>query len=190
MSLFSPNRLCLYKSEAHAANYCKFKLTSDIEKNPGPTSMHVDSSKTIAAPYSQGNELVFGQNAGQQCVAMSLCSLIYNSRQRISSGHGLINVMNIGNQLYSTLFQLARQSYLMQTELPTMLNVFEADYLLECSDSYSGTLHTVIEGYQYCTSLQRPFESLISDGYNNFLLTVGFTGVVMYCNTNMGFKNI
>ena len=36
--------------------------------------MYVDPSKTIAAPYSQGNELVFGQNAGQQCVAMSLCS--------------------------------------------------------------------------------------------------------------------
>ena len=31
----------------------------------------------IAPAYSQGNELVFGQNAGQQLiVAMSLCSLI------------------------------------------------------------------------------------------------------------------
>ena len=67
----------------------------------------------------------------------------------------------------------------MPTDLPTMLNVFEADYLLEYSDSYSGTVHRdmMIEGYQYCTSLQRAFESLISDGYNNFLLTVGFIGV-------------
>lgn len=64
LSLFSPNRLCLYKSQAHAANYCKFKLISDIEKNPGPTPMLVDSSKTIAAPYSQGNGLVFGQMPG------------------------------------------------------------------------------------------------------------------------------
>ena len=62
LSLFSPNRLCLFKSQAHAANYCKFKLISDIEKNPGPTPMQVDSSKTIAVPYSQGDELVFGQN--------------------------------------------------------------------------------------------------------------------------------
>ena len=38
--------------------------------------IYVDPNKTIAAPYSQGNELVFGQNAGQQCIAMSLCSLI------------------------------------------------------------------------------------------------------------------
>ena len=75
--------------------------------------MHVDSSKTIAAPYSQGNELVFGQNARQQCIAMILCSLIYNTRQSISSAQDLINIMNFGNQLYSSLSQLARQFYLM-----------------------------------------------------------------------------
>ena len=57
--------------------------------------MYVDPSKTIAAPYSQGNELVFGQNAGQQCVAMSLCSLIYNNKQGISSANDLIQIMNI-----------------------------------------------------------------------------------------------
>ena len=140
-------------------------FTRDIEKNPGPTPMHVDYSKTIAAPYSQGNELVFGKKAGQQCVAMILCSLIYNTRQSISSAQVLI--MNFGNQLYSSLSQLARQFYLMQTELPTMLNVFHDDYQLEYSESYSGTVHreTIVEGYQYCITLQRAFESLISDGY-------------------------
>ena len=85
-SLFSCNRvMCLYKSETHVANYCKLKLSTDIEKIAGPCPMYVDPSKTIAEPYSQGNELVFGQNAGQQCVAMSLCSLIYNNKQGISS---------------------------------------------------------------------------------------------------------
>ena len=56
-----------------------------------------------------------------------------------------------------------------------MLHVFEADYQLEYSDSYSGTVDwdTIIEAYQYCTSLQRAFESLISDGYTNFILTIG-----------------
>ena len=61
----------------------------------------------------------------------------------------------------------------MQTELPTMLNVFEADYQLEYSDSYSGTIiETIIEGYKYCNSLQRAFESLISDGYNSNFTTI------------------
>ena len=43
-------------------NCCKFKLSRDIEENPGPT--FVDPSKTIDAPYSQGNVDVFGPNAG------------------------------------------------------------------------------------------------------------------------------
>ena len=55
--------------------------------------MYVDPGKTTAAAYSQGNELVFGQNAGQQCVAMSL------NKQGISSANDLIQIMNIGNQL-------------------------------------------------------------------------------------------
>ena len=38
--------------------------------NPSP-SIYVDPKKTTVVPYSQGNELVFGQNAGQR-VAMSL----------------------------------------------------------------------------------------------------------------------
>ena len=69
--------MCSCKNEAHVANYCNYKLCRDIEKNPGP-SIYVDPNKTTVAPYSQGNELVFGQNAGQQCVAKSFFSLIYN----------------------------------------------------------------------------------------------------------------
>ena len=57
---------CLYKSHTHVANYCtSVMLSTDIEKTPGPRPMYADTSKTIAAPYSQGNELLFGRNAGQ-----------------------------------------------------------------------------------------------------------------------------
>jgi len=87
--------------------------------------MYIDPSKTITAPYSQANEFVFGQSSGQQCVAMSLCSLIFNNKQGINSANDLVSIMNIGNQLYLSLSQLTRQSFLMQTELPTLLNVLE-----------------------------------------------------------------
>ena len=113
--------MCLYKSQTHASNYCEFQLSSDIEKNPGPTPMYIDPRKKIMAPYSQANELVFGQ----KCVTMSLCSLIYNNKQGINSANDLVSIMNIGNQLYSSLSQLTKQSFLMQTELPTLINVFE-----------------------------------------------------------------
>ena len=44
-------------------------LSADIEKKPGPRPVYVDPSKTctIAGPYSQGHELLFGQNARQLC---------------------------------------------------------------------------------------------------------------------------
>ena len=69
----------------------------------------------------------------------------------------------------------------MQSELPTALNVFDTDYQLEYSESYSGTVHQeiAIEGYQYCISLPRAFQSLIFESYTNFILTVGCITVIV-----------
>ena len=53
-------------------NHTEFKLCNDIEKNPGP----IDHTRTIQALYNQSNVEVFGKNAGTQCVAMSLTSLL------------------------------------------------------------------------------------------------------------------
>ena len=68
--------------------------------------------------------------------------------------------------------------------------MFDIDYQLEYIVSYPGTVHqeTAIEGYQYCTSLRRAFESLISENYTNFILTVECTAVAIYFNSNMGLK--
>jgi len=41
--------MCLYKRQTHVSNYCKFHLSSYIEKNPGPTQVCIDPSKTITA---------------------------------------------------------------------------------------------------------------------------------------------
>ena len=107
LSIFACNRtICLKKSQTHVSNYCKFQLSSDIEKNPGPTPMYIDPRKTITALHSQANELVFGQNSGQQCIAKSLCSLIYKNKQGINSANDLVSIMNNRNQLYSILSQL------------------------------------------------------------------------------------
>ena len=55
------------------------KLCSNIKKNPGP-SVYVDATKTIHAQYCQGNVTVFRENAGQECVAMSLCAFKFTVR--------------------------------------------------------------------------------------------------------------
>ena len=56
---------CLY-------NPLLIRQANDVEENPGPTIFDViDPTRTICADYSQGNEALFGGNAGKQCVAMS-----------------------------------------------------------------------------------------------------------------------
>jgi hypothetical protein len=144
--------------------YCKSQLYNDIEKNPGPIgTSYIDPRKTITAPFSQGNALIFGQNAGKQCVAISLFSLIYKSIKDINTPNDLVRIMDIGNQLYTRLSQSANESFLMHSELPTCLNVFDTDYELQYSESYTGNTHqgTIIEGYHNCTSLQMAFQSLM-----------------------------
>ena len=164
-----------YRNANHKGKYSKYKLSNDIEKNPGPAIYYVDPSKTIRAPYSQGNVHIFGVNAGQQCVAMSLCALIYHNMRGINSSNDLLKTMHIGNELYSSLSQLARQSFLMLTELPTMLTVLDENY------QHTGNIHgdSAIDGFQYCMGLQRALQSLISQQYNSFILIVGAVGVAI-----------
>ena len=50
----------VYKDVDHRMNHTEFKLCNDIEKNLGP----IDHTRTIQAPYRQGNVEVFGENAG------------------------------------------------------------------------------------------------------------------------------
>ena len=114
----------VYKNLNYRVDHFKSNLSGDIETNPGPV---INSTKTIQAPYSQDNVAMFGSNAGTQCVAMSLASLIYNKRISIVSSMDLVNIMNIGNELYSGLSSLYRQSYLLLTEVPEMIVVVAAN---------------------------------------------------------------
>ena len=91
-----------YKSLIHRVNFGQFKLSTEIEKNPGP-SVYVDATKTIHAPYCEGHIVVFGESAGQECVPMSLRALIYSKIRRITSVNDMIQIMTVGNQLYSSL---------------------------------------------------------------------------------------
>ena len=178
-----------YKNLNHRMNCCKFNLSRDIEENPGP--VYIDPSKTIHAPYSQGNVDIFGLNAGQQCVAMSLCALIHNFRNKsvtctISHPEHLVQIMNLGNELYSVLSRLSRQSYLLLTELPSMVTVLNTNYQLEFSDSYSGNLHaaTLNENIPNVMPLDSALQCLLLESYNSFLLTIGCNTVSVYTLPN------
>ena len=78
----------VYKDLHHRINCCNLCLCGDIEVNPGPT--FVDPTRTIYA------------HCHRQCVTMSLCSLIYVYRNgSILDSTTLVNIMNLGNELYS-----------------------------------------------------------------------------------------
>ena len=76
----------VYKNVNHITNVCESALCTDIETNPGPV-FYVDSSETISAPYSQGNQYIFGETAGQQCLAMFsnvfMCSYIQQTTEHM-----------------------------------------------------------------------------------------------------------
>ena len=54
------------------------RVANNVEENPEHTIYVVDRSKTICADFNQGNTNKFRQNAGKQCVAVSLTAIIHN----------------------------------------------------------------------------------------------------------------
>lgn len=80
--------MSLYKNGDHRRYCAKINLCNDIETNPGPPMNNIDPTLTVKAPYSQGDITVFGAKSGQQCVAMSLCALIYNNIKGINTNYG------------------------------------------------------------------------------------------------------
>ena len=96
--------------------------------------------------------------------------------------------MEVGNELYS---QWTGQVYSMQTELTAVTARSEKNYQLHYSESYTGNLHnsdSIIEGYQYSIPIDSAFESLLSQNYSSFILTIGCIEVSIYHTDNGSYK--
>ena len=120
---------------------------------------------------------------------MSLASLIYNKRNGIVSSVDLVNIMNNGNELYSGLSSLSRLSYLLVTVVKLII-VFNINYQLQYSPSYTGTIHGTceVQDFNYCMSFANAMQALLGQNYNSFLLTILSTTVGFYCNDDGKFK--
>ena len=178
----------VYKSLNHRINNIASKLSGDIETNPGP--FIVDSSKTIHAPYSQGNSFVFGANAGKQCVPMSLIAILFDFIYSIRSSSDLKEIMNVGNELYTRLSQSAGQDLLMLTELPEVMCLRDTMYRLKYSDSYFGNVYNcndcTIEAH--CLPLIEAFELLLRENFTSFTLTITTCTVTILVKSNGALK--
>ena len=98
--------------------------------------------------------------------------------------------MNIGNELYSGLSSLSRQSYLLWTEVPDIIIVFNTNYQLQYSPSYTGNIHGTceVQDFNIVCHLLMPCRLCWEKNYNSFLLTVLSTTVGFYCNGDGKFK--
>ena len=140
----------VYKGLKHRINHSKLTLRRDVEKkNPGPYTI-IDPNKTISAPYSQGNIALFGPNAGRQCLAMSLCALIYKHKNSISSSE-LASFWILGMSYILSCQDCTIKSLLL-TEWPQMVTVLQTNYQMEYSPSYTGNLYDVLSNvdFLYC----------------------------------------
>jgi hypothetical protein len=135
------NTKATYRDLNHRINYCKLSFSGDIEVNPGPTFVNPDRS--IHAPYSRGNVAVFGENVYRYG------SILHSS--------DLVNIMNVGNKLYSMLSRLSGQNYLLLTDLPTLITVEDTNYSFEFSESYTGNLHVL---HPFCHALKFCFRAI------------------------------
>ena len=76
------------------------RQANDVKENPGLTLFNIiDPMRTASADYSQGSEVLFGDNAGKQCVGMSLTAIIYHQIEHISNwtSSTLNNILTFGN---------------------------------------------------------------------------------------------
>jgi len=112
-----------------------------VEENPGPTIFDIiDPTTTVSADSSQGNEALFGVNAGKQCVAMSLTAIIHRQIQDVSLWTNLTlnNTLAIGNNLYSSIrCSLRTNDYVLFTDVPDMVSIFDKVYSIQHIVSHS-----------------------------------------------------
>ena len=101
------------------------RMANDVEENPGPTIYDVvDPTKTICAE--------FPQNAGKQCLAMSLTAIIYNYITNANRWDSTVlnSILYAGHNLYSFISNSGKKSYLLLTYVPEMVSVFDGIYCM------------------------------------------------------------
>ena len=121
----------------------------------------VDPTKTICADFSQGNAKTFRQNAGKQCLAMSLTAIIYDYITNVNAWDSelLNDILRTGNNLYSFISDSVKKSYLLLTDVPEMDSVFDHIYYLQFGDPFSGDIFMATTNLPYY-SLENAFNNL------------------------------
>ena len=103
----------------------------------------VNRNPKVSADYSQENEALIGENAGKQRVAMSFTAIIYQQIEHISNwaSSTLNNILTIGNNLYISIrYSVQANDYLLLTDVPCIVSLYNKVYTLQYSESLTGSL--------------------------------------------------
>ena len=169
------------------------RMANDVEENPGPTIYDVvDPTKTICADFSQGNTKKFGQNAGKQCLAMSLTAIIYNHITNANQWDSTVlnSILCAGNNLYSFISNSVKKSYLLLTDVPEMVSVFDCIYCMEYGDPFAGDLFMANTTLPYY-SIDKALNNLFAETHLNYqhcMLTIGSNTVAILKTSEGTFK--
>ncbi|XP_028402113.1 uncharacterized protein LOC114525103 [Dendronephthya gigantea] len=159
------------------------RLSNDVEENPGPRTINdiVDPACTIHADFNQGNDLMFGVNAGKQCVAMSLYAIVYKEIKSVNIwDKSILNTILIsGNSLYCVISRSINKSYLLLTDVPEFVDIDNHTFNLQYSDSFSGALYLSENSFPYVTLEHALNEVFYSLNYKSCLLTIGMNTVAI-----------
>ena len=159
------------------------RLANDVEEHPGPRTLNdvVNPTYSVHADVHQGNELMFGVNAGKQCVAMSLCAIVYKEIKSVNIWDRMMlnSILIFGNNLYSIISQSVNKSYLLLTDVPEFVDIDNHSFNVQYSDSFSGAVHMSQVSLPYVTLEHALNEVFISLHYNSCLLTIGMNTVAI-----------
>ena len=162
----------------HKYCLCKKLLSNDVEINPGPS--FVNYSNTVRGTFDQGNEWLFGNNAGNQCVANSLIAVVFHAGINCFSwDRGIMDrILHTGNSFYGYLKKCTGKDRLLLSELPSELSIDNECYILTYGESMAGEVN-MLNGRDCYFSL---FEALscVRLEFSSCLLTIECNTVAIF----------
>ena len=124
---------------------------------------------------------------------MSITAIIYHHIEDINlwTSSTLNNILTIGNDFYTSIrCSVQTNNYLLLTDVPCIVSIYNKVYTLEYSESLTGSLFMTSNNGPYM-SLQNSLTEVFSNcqlNYNCCLLTIGINTVAVIKNSEQSFK--
>ena len=124
---------------------------------------------------------------------MSLTAIIYHQVEHINewTSSTLNNILTIGNNLYVSIrYSVQANDYLLLTDVPCAVSLYNKVYTLQYSELLTGSLFMTSNNGPYM-SLQNSLMEVFSNSglkYHCCLLTVGNNTVAVFKNSEQSFK--